>query len=63
MSFLECSVPLRIVGRVAAAVSLLGIAACLFLAFWVDTAVWMTGLGLIAAGLLWHKVNIRRSNS
>jgi len=44
-------------------ISFLGIAACLFLAFWVDTAVWMTGLGLIAAGLLWHKVNIRRSKS
>jgi APA family basic amino acid/polyamine antiporter len=36
-----------------------GIAACLFLAFWVDPAVWMTGLGLIAAGLLWHKARVR----
>ncbi|MCC5850404.1 MAG: amino acid permease [Verrucomicrobia bacterium] len=36
-------------------ISMLGIAACLFLAFWVDPGVWMTGLGLIAAGLLWHR--------
>ncbi len=31
-----------------------GLAACLFLAFWVDRRVWLTGLGLIAVGLLWH---------
>jgi len=40
-------------------ISRTGIAACLFLAFWVDPAVWMTGLGLIAAGLLWHKARVR----
>jgi APA family basic amino acid/polyamine antiporter len=32
----------------------LGLAACLFLAFWVEPAVWLAGLGLIALGLLWH---------
>jgi APA family basic amino acid/polyamine antiporter len=32
----------------------LGLFSCLFLAFWVETLVWMIGLGLIAGGLLWH---------
>jgi APA family basic amino acid/polyamine antiporter len=32
----------------------LGLAACLFLAFWVEPVIWLTGLGLIAAGLLWQ---------
>jgi APA family basic amino acid/polyamine antiporter len=40
-------------------VSWLGIGACLFLAFWVEPAVWMTGLALIAAGLLWHVARAR----
>ena len=31
-----------------------GLVGCLALAFWVETAVWLTGLALIAAGLLWH---------
>jgi len=31
-----------------------GMASCLFLAFWVDRTVWLTGLGLIVAGLIWH---------
>lgn len=34
----------------------LGLAGCLGLAFWVDPAVWVIGLGLIAAGLVWHRV-------
>jgi APA family basic amino acid/polyamine antiporter len=34
----------------------LGLVSCVFLAFWVEASVWMTGLGLIAVGLLWHKV-------
>jgi basic amino acid/polyamine antiporter, APA family len=33
-----------------------GLAACLFLAFWVEPAVWLIGLGLIALGLLWHAI-------
>ncbi len=33
-----------------------GLAACLFLAFWVPWQIWMAGLGLIAAGLLWQKM-------
>jgi APA family basic amino acid/polyamine antiporter len=31
-----------------------GLAACLFLAFWVETRIWVLGLLLIALGLLWH---------
>jgi basic amino acid/polyamine antiporter, APA family len=38
------------------AIPTLGLMSCLFLAFWVDPAVWLAGLGLIAAGLVWHSV-------
>ena len=31
-----------------------GLAACLSLAFFVERNIWMAGLGLIAAGLVWH---------
>jgi len=31
----------------------LGLASCLFLAFWVESTVWLVGLGLILAGLVW----------
>jgi APA family basic amino acid/polyamine antiporter len=34
----------------------IGLATCLFLAFWVEPRIWMVGLGLLAAGLLWHLV-------
>jgi basic amino acid/polyamine antiporter, APA family len=40
-------------------VAWLGLASCLFLAFWVDFAVWVTGLWLIFAGLLWHGLRQR----
>ncbi|HUF73394.1 MAG TPA: hypothetical protein VMR74_10895 [Gammaproteobacteria bacterium] len=43
-------------------VSWLGLVCCLGLAFWVDPRVWLTGLGLIVIGLLWHAV-ARRSSS
>lgn len=33
-----------------------GLLFCVFLAFWVEPAIWMTGLGLIAVGLLWQRV-------
>ncbi len=33
-----------------------GLASCLFLAFWVDWLVWVTGLALIVAGLVWHRI-------
>jgi APA family basic amino acid/polyamine antiporter len=38
------------------AVAWIGLACCLVLAFFVEPAVWGTGLGLIAVGLLWHSV-------
>lgn len=31
-----------------------GLLSCISLAFWVEWQVWITGLGLLAAGLLWH---------
>jgi len=34
----------------------LGLISCLFLACWVDRFVWITGVGLIAAGLAWWSV-------
>ena len=33
-------------------ISALGLVACGFLAFWVDREVWMTGLGVMAGGLV-----------
>jgi APA family basic amino acid/polyamine antiporter len=40
-----------------------GLAACLFLAFWVDRQIWLTGLGLLGAGLLWHGFRRRRATA
>ena len=37
-------------------VPVLGFGSCLGLAFWVEPRVWLTGLSLIAVGLLWHAV-------
>ncbi|MBV6622020.1 MAG: amino acid permease [Rivularia sp. (in: Bacteria)] len=37
-------------------VSLLGLSACVFLAFWVEPFIWQVGLALIIAGLIWHAV-------
>lgn len=39
----------------------LGLVSCLFLAFWVESSIWQVGLGLIVAGLIWHK--IRRASA
>lgn len=36
------------------AIAWIGLLSCLFLAFWVDLQVWLTGIGLIAIGLIWH---------
>ena len=36
-----------------------GLAACLFLAFWVPLAIWGAGIALIALGLLWRQVALR----
>lgn len=37
-----------------------GLAACLGLAFWVDPAVWLAGLGIVAIGAGWHEIARRR---
>ncbi|HBJ34323.1 MAG TPA: amino acid permease [Planctomycetaceae bacterium] len=41
--------------RYPRAIAWLGLLSCLFLAFWVDRAVWLVGLSLIAAGLVWWR--------
>jgi APA family basic amino acid/polyamine antiporter len=40
--------------RYPRAVPALGLLSCLGLAFWVEPAIWGTGLGLVALGLLWQ---------
>jgi len=35
-------------------IAVVGLIGCLFLAFWVERAVWLVGLGLIALGIAWH---------
>jgi APA family basic amino acid/polyamine antiporter len=37
-------------------ISWLGLAACLFLAFWVELQIWLIGLGLLIAGLIWQQL-------
>jgi APA family basic amino acid/polyamine antiporter len=41
------------------AIAWAGLAACLFLAFWVEQEIWLVGLALIAAGLAWHALSRR----
>jgi APA family basic amino acid/polyamine antiporter len=38
------------------AIAWIGLLACLGLAFWVEWRIWAIGLGLIAAGLIWHMI-------
>lgn len=38
------------------AIAVGGLASCLFVAFWVEPAVWLSGLGVLAAGLAWRFV-------
>lgn len=35
-------------------VAFTGMFSCIFLAFWIDPFVWMLGLGVLVAGLIWH---------
>jgi basic amino acid/polyamine antiporter, APA family len=37
-----------------------GLASCFFLAFWVDSSIWITGLWLIFLGLIWHSLARRK---
>ena len=38
-----------------------GLAGCLFLAFWIDPAIWISGLILLLTGICWHYIALRRS--
>lgn len=40
-------------------IAVLGLCACLFLAFWVEQQIWLIGLGLIVTGLIWKRVIMR----
>lgn len=42
-------------------IPVIGLLSCLGLAFWVETRIWAAGLGLLAVGLLWHRVAQRAS--
>jgi APA family basic amino acid/polyamine antiporter len=37
----------------------IGLAACLFLAFWVEVWIWLPGLALIGVGLIWQMISRR----
>lgn len=41
----------------------IGLLSCVFLAFWVETRIWLIGLALIGAGLIWHAVAARLRSS
>lgn len=41
------------------ALAVLGLAACLFLAFWVDRTIWLVGLALLGLGVIWHLIAAR----
>ena len=43
--------------------AVLGLGSCLFLAFWVKRQIWLIGLGLIMAGLIWRAIVRRLSKS
>lgn len=45
------------------AIAWVGLAACLFLAFWVDVEIWLVGLGVIALGWVWQAVMQRIQTS
>jgi APA family basic amino acid/polyamine antiporter len=42
-------------------VAIVGLTACLALAFWVEREVWLVGLGLVALGLVWRAVAHRHA--
>lgn len=37
-----------------------GLFGCLFLAFWIEPAIWISGVALILIGLIWHTIAKRR---
>jgi APA family basic amino acid/polyamine antiporter len=56
LAALRLSPPDRLFHRAFAWFGLVG---CLFLAFWVEWQVWLTGLVLLGVGLLWHQFATR----
>jgi len=42
-----------------------GLCMCIFLAFWVEWKIWVTSLGILFAGLVWHlifqQIKLRKS--
>lgn len=36
-----------------------GLFGCLFLAFWIEPSIWLTGLALILIGIVWHSVALK----
>lgn len=51
LSALRLPVELRLYPRW---IAMAGLASCLFVAFWVSPAVWLTGLGVLAGGFAWR---------
>jgi APA family basic amino acid/polyamine antiporter len=44
-------------------ISVAGLLACLFLAFWVEIQIWLIGLGILALGVVWHLIAVRLRTS
>ncbi len=40
-------------------VPLIGLFGCLFLAFWIEPKIWISGLALLGVGLIWHTAALR----
>lgn len=38
----------------------MGLFGCLFLAFWIEPKIWISGIALIAVGLVWHTIARKR---
>lgn len=51
LSALFLPAELRLYPRI---ISFLGLFGCLFLAFFIEPAIWMSGLGVLGLGLIWH---------
>jgi basic amino acid/polyamine antiporter, APA family len=56
LAALRLPAELRLYPRIFPALGLFG---CLFLAFFIDPAIWMSGLGVVLAGLAWHALALR----
>ncbi|MCC5904585.1 MAG: amino acid permease [Balneolaceae bacterium] len=59
LSALMMPAELRIYPRI---IPILGLFGCLFLAFWIEPKIWISGLVLIGVGLIWHTVAHRMAS-